>query len=87
MIGDDPVDELVGSAATRGVDPRDEHHPVVAAVDALRILQGQVNDTEAASWFVTDQQRLDGRTPLLALARGDADDVRDAARRWAAAQG
>lgn len=87
VIGDDPVDDLVGSAATREIDPRDEHHPVAAALDALHILQGWVDDAEAASWFVTDQQRLDGRTPLVALASGDADEVRDAARRWAAAQG
>jgi hypothetical protein len=86
LLGDDAVDGLHGpDDRPRGTDPSVE--PVAVAVDVLRVLQGWVDDEDAARWFVTPQRRLDGRTPLVARRAGAVDEVRDAARLWAAAQG
>ncbi len=57
------------------------------ALDVLRVLQGWVDDAAAARWFLHPQRRLEGATPVAALARGALDEVEDAARAWAAAQG
>ena len=95
MYRDDPLDdemelrELVGDD---GVDRLDEAEglpddPVGIAVDVLRVLQGWVDDEAAGAWFHQPQRRLDGRTPLDALAAGAFEDVLDAASAWAAAQG
>ena len=95
MYRDDPLDdemelrELVGDD---GVDRLDEAEglgddPVGIAVDVLRVLQGWVDDEAAGAWFHQPQRRLDGRTPLDALATGAFEDVLDAASAWAAAQG
>jgi len=81
IAGDEPVDALV-SAAVAG-----ERAPLEVALDVLRVLQGWVDDAAAARWFTTAQRRLDGRTPIEALAAGAFEDVEDAARAWAAAQG
>ncbi len=81
VAGDDAVDVLI--AARREL----EDDPVEAALDALRVLQGWVDDDAAGAWFTSSQRRLDGQTPIEALAEGATDDVLDAARRWAAAQG
>lgn len=95
MYRDDPLadeQELRAIAGDRAVDElidRDDHGPLTAfdvAVEVLRVLQGWVDDDEAGDWFRTPQARLDGRTPVGALVDGDVDEVRDAARSWAAAQ-
>jgi hypothetical protein len=81
IAGDDPVDHLV-AAPVNG-----ERAPLEVALDVLRVLQGWVDDAAAARWFTTSQRRLDGRTPIDALAAGAVEEVEDAARAWAAAQG
>jgi hypothetical protein len=53
----------------------------------LRVLQGWVDDDAAGRWFVTAQRRLDGRDPIGALVDGAFEEVEDAARAWAAANG
>jgi hypothetical protein len=80
LVGDDGVDRLAEAEAL----PED---PVGVAVDVLRVLQGWVDDEAAGAWFHQSQRRLDGRTPLDALAVGAFEDVLDAASAWAAAQG
>jgi hypothetical protein len=83
VIGDDPVDDLVEvSASTDGPEP-----PVAVATDLLRMLQGWVDEDAIANWFTQPQRRLEDRTPVEALQAGHVDEVRDAARRWVAAQG
>ena len=77
LLGDDPVDQLLDGAPGA----------LEGCLDALRILQGWVDDQTAAAWFTDEQRRLDGRTPVEALVDGDVDDVREAAGRWGAAQG
>lgn len=79
IVGDEPVDTVLD-----GARPDDA---LLAALDALRVLQGWVSDHEAGRWFVTAQKRLEGSTPIEALAAGATDDVLDAARAWAAAHG
>lgn len=81
ILGDDPVDELTaaGSGAQRT--------PLDVALDVLRILQGWGSDEAAARWFLSGQRRLDDRTPVETLIAGAYDDVEEAARTWAAAQG
>jgi len=81
IAGDEPVDALA-AAPVEG-----ERAPVEVALDVLRVLQGWVDDPAAGRWFTTTQRRLDGRTPIEALAAGAFEDVEDAARAWAAAQG
>lgn len=80
VIGDDAVDRIQHA-------PIDPAAAVGTAVDALRIVQGWVSDEEAAAWFHQEQRRLEDRSPVAALAAGLTDEVLDAARRWAAAQG
>lgn len=82
IVGDDAVEALL--AADEGDAPSP---PIETALEALRVLQGWVSDDEAAGWFRGVQRRLDDRTPVQALVDGDDDEVLDAARRWAAAQG
>ena len=80
LVGDEGVDRLAGAEEVPG-------DPVGTAVDVLRVLQGWVDDEAAGAWFHHPQRRLDGRTPLDALAAGAFEDVMDAASAWAAAQG
>jgi hypothetical protein len=96
MYRDDPLDdemelrELVGDDAVDGLHAADvarERHPVEVALDVLRVLQGWVDESTAARWFVQPQKRLEGRTPLEALAVGAYEEVEDAGRAWAAAHG
>lgn len=96
MYRDDPLDdefelrELLGDEVVDALatdDPASERTPVEAAVDVLRVLQGWVADDVAAGWFVTPQRRLEGRRPVDLLAIGAFEDVEEAARVWAAAQG
>ncbi|MFO7779090.1 MAG: antitoxin Xre/MbcA/ParS toxin-binding domain-containing protein [Nitriliruptoraceae bacterium] len=94
MYRDDPLDdegelrEVLGDAAVdRLLAADDGHHhtPLETALDVLRVLQGWVDDTTAAGWFVSPQRRLEGRTPVEALTAGALEEVEDAARAWAAA--
>jgi len=82
VIGDDAVDRLLAARAADGVSER-----VETAVDVLRLLVGWAAEAEVAAWFGHEQARLDGRSPVDALADGDLDEVLDAARAWAAARG
>lgn len=81
LVGDDAVDALQAAGEALPTDP------VEVALDVLRLLQGWVDDVTAARWLTSAQRRLDGRTPLAALAAGADDDVLDAARAYAAAAG
>lgn len=81
VAGDDPVDVLTSA------DPARDREPLEIALDVLRVLQGWADDEAAGSWFTTAQRRLDGRTPIEALAAGAYEEVEDAARAWAAARG
>jgi hypothetical protein len=95
MYRDDPLDdefelrEIVGEAAIDALHDADEDDLdlVGAAVDVLRVLQGWVDDEAAGRWFHQPQRRLDGASPLAALAEGEIEEVQDAASAWAAAQG
>lgn len=90
MYRDEPLDdefelrELLGEGV---VDDLGDADAVLPALDVLRLLQGWVDDTDAARWFLGEQRRLEDRSPVQALVDGDDDLVLDAARRWAAAQG
>jgi hypothetical protein len=81
LVGDEPVDAMAAAADELGEDP------VLVALDALRLLQGWVDDEQAGSWFTTPQRRLGGHTPVEALCRGAFEEVLDVARAWAAAHG
>lgn len=81
IVGDAPVDRLVEAGDELAADP------VAVAVDVLRLLQGWVSDDDAGRWFLQDQARLGGDTPIDALARGMDDEVLEAARAYAAAHG
>lgn len=78
IVGDGPIDRL-------GREPGpDGRSGLEVALDVLRLLQGWVEDDEAAAWLLRRQQRLAGLSPLEALAGGAHDDVEDAARSWLA---
>ena len=81
ILGDDAVDALHAADLDR------DRHPVEVALDVLRVLQGWVDESSAARWFASPQKRLEGRTPLAALASGAYEEVEDAGRAWAAAHG
>ncbi|MFP4312156.1 MAG: hypothetical protein ACLFS9_09295 [Nitriliruptoraceae bacterium] len=81
LLGDEEVDRLADAARERA------RTPLEAALDVLRVLQGWVEDPPAARWFLTPQRRLDGARPVDALCAGHLEEVEDAARSWAAAQG
>lgn len=80
LVGDDVVDDVVARAS-------DGDEALAVALDILHVLRGWVDDRSAARWFVAGQRRLGGRTPVEALGQGAFDEVSDAARAWAAAQG
>jgi hypothetical protein len=92
MYRDEPLDdeaelrELVGDAAVEAVQTAAGAQGVAAAIDAMRLLQGWVDDASARSWLLGPQQRLAGLTPLGALAAGAGEDVDEALRTWLAAQ-
>jgi hypothetical protein len=77
LVGDAPVDAIGASVGMDGV---------AAAVDAMRLLQGWVDDDAARAWLLGALRRLDGRSPLGAIAAGAADDVSEVLRAWLAAQ-
>lgn len=96
MYRDDPLDdeaeliELLGETAVGALRAAREttgRDALGAALDVLRVLQGWVDDAAAARWFAAAQRRLEGRSPLDALTDGDLEEVEDAARAWAAANG
>ena len=95
MYRDDPLDDEAELRALLGDEPVDALHDgvredrpaLLVALDVLRVLQGWVDDDQAAAWFASEQRRLDDRTPVQALVDGDHEDVEDAARAYAAAQG
>ncbi len=96
MYRDDPLDDEAELRAVAGdgavdplidADPGREREPLEVALDVLRVLQGWVDDDAAGRWFTTSQRRLEGRTPIDALIGGAFEEVEDAARAWAAAQG
>lgn len=80
IIGDDAVDRLLetdaGDSTATAFD---------VAMEVLRVLQGWADDDQVGEWFTAAQARLGGRTPVSALCDGDEEDVRQAARSWAAA--
>jgi hypothetical protein len=91
---DDPLDdeaELIAIAgeeavATLHAAPTGlERRPLEVALDVLRVLQGWVDDDAAGRWLTSPQRRLDGRSPVDALAEGAFEEVEDAARAWVAA--
>jgi hypothetical protein len=86
IVGEAAVDRLAAAARAVGGPDRDRP-PLEVALDVLRVLQGWVDDAAAGRWFVTEQRRLDDRTPIDALVAGDVEEVEDAARAWAAAHG
>jgi hypothetical protein len=77
VVGDDAVDRLIGQG---GADA------LLAALDALRILQGWVDQEACATWLSTPQRRLEDRSPLDALSDGAAEDVADVLRGFVASQ-
>ena len=81
LLGDEPVDDLLVEPAVSD----DERTPLLAALDVLRVLQGWVDDEDAARWFTAPQRRLGDRTPVAQLATGAYEDVDDAARAYVAA--
>ena len=84
LAGDEVVDALVDDG--RNVEAG-ERTPLEVALDVLRVLQGWVDDEAAGQWFSSRQRRLDDRTPVAALSARAYEEVEDAARSWAAAQG
>jgi len=77
VIGDDAVERLL---AEGGADA------LLAALDALRLLQGWVGPDACAEWLTGAQRRLGGRSPLAALADGAHEEVQDVLRAYVAAQ-
>lgn len=81
LLGDAPVDRLLDTELDG------QRTPLDVALDVLRVLQGWASDEAAARWFLAGQRRLGGRAPIDALSAGAFDEVEEAARTWAAAQG
>ena len=81
LLGDEPVARLLPDPTAAD----DERTPLLAALDVLRVLQGWVDEDDAARWFTATQRRLDDRTPIDVLATGAYEDVEDAARAYVAA--
>jgi hypothetical protein len=77
VVGEEPVDTLIVAGGPEAV---------LAALDALRLLQGWVDDATSATWLTAPQRRLAGRSPLAALGAGHNDEVVDALRSYLAAQ-
>lgn len=76
LVGDDQVDRIV-----------DDPDALEAGLDAMRLLQGWVDDDQAARWLTAPARRLGRRTPIDALCEGDGEDVVDACQAFIAAQG
>jgi hypothetical protein len=77
VVGDAPVDALLEAGGQEAVQ---------TAVDALRLLQGWVDDATGAAWLTSTQRRLQERSPLEAISQGGGDEVLDALRAYLASQ-
>lgn len=92
MYRDDPLDdeaelrEVVGEPAVDALLAAGGTDAVLAALDALRLLQGWVDEITCAIWLTSVQRRLGDRTPLQAIAEGRAEEVGDVLRAFVAAQ-
>ena len=92
MYRDDPLDDeaelraVVGDGAVDALLEAGGAAAVAAAVDALRLLQGWVDDAQAAAWLSSPQRRLGGRSPLDRLATGADEEVEEVLRAYLAAQ-
>jgi hypothetical protein len=92
MYRDDPLDdeaelrEVIGDPEVDLLLERGGTEALLAALDALRILQGWVDQQACAAWFSAPQQRLGGRSPIGALGAGDVEEVTDVLRAFIAAQ-
>lgn len=93
MYRDEPLDDeadlrdIVGDGAVDAVLRAGGPEAVAAAADLLRLAQGWVDDAEVGAWLRAGQRRLEGRTPLEAVAAGEADLAAEALRAWVAARG
>jgi hypothetical protein len=92
MYRDDPLDDeaelraVIGDAAVDQLLDVGGGAAVAASVDALRLLQGWVDDAQAASWLCAPQRRLAGRSPVERLAQGADEEVEEVLRAYLAAQ-
>lgn len=92
MYRDDPLDDeaelraVVGDTAVDALLDAGGGAAVAAAVDALRLLQGWVDDAQACAWLSAPQRRLSGRSPLERLAGGADEEVEEVLRAYVAAQ-
>jgi len=92
MYRDDPLDdeaelrEVVGDPEVDSLLDRGGNEALLAALDALRILQGWVDQEACAAWLTGPQRRLGDRSPIAALAAGDVEEVSDVLRAFVAAQ-
>lgn len=91
MYRDDPLDDEMELRAVIGDDAVDRvaqtEGALEVALDVLRILQGWVDDRAVGEWLTRSQRRLGSTSPADALADGRFDEVEEAARAWAAANG
>jgi hypothetical protein len=89
---DDPLDdeaelrEVVGERAVDALVAGGGTDALLAALDALRILQGWVDQDACAAWLRTPQRRLGDLSPLDAISAGAAEDVADVLRGFVASQ-
>jgi hypothetical protein len=92
MYRDDPLDdeaelrEIVGDAQVDALLDAGGVDALLGALDALRILQGWVDEAACSAWLSDPQRRLGGRSPLVALASGDDHEVAEVLRAFVAAQ-
>jgi hypothetical protein len=77
LVGDGPIDALLTDGGPEAV---------AAALDALRLLQGWIDDSAAVVWLTGPQRRLAGLSPLAALAGGDLIGVEEAVKAYIGAQ-
>ena len=92
MYRDDPLDDeaelrdLAGDEAVDRLLSGGRPDALLAALDALRLLQGWVDPDACADWLMTPRRRLAGRSPLEALGDGADEEVQDVLRAFVAAQ-
>ena len=92
MYRDDPLDDeaelrdVVGDDAVERLIELGGPDALLAALDALRLLQGWVDTATCAEWLVTAQRRLGDRSPLDPLVQGGHEEVQDVLRAYVAAQ-
>lgn len=91
MYRDDPLDDELELRAVVGDTAVDRLAVVEGAVDValdvMRVLQGWVSDDAVADWFSRPLRRLGDVAPIDALEAGRFDEVEEAGRAWAAANG